>query len=177
MPDTINIVKIGNPLLRKKSIDIQDAEFGTLELKMLAEQLFKAMDAEKGIGLAAPQIGINKRAIVFGMNNNTFSIPYTVLFNPSFRPTSDEIIEDYEACLSVGLLHGKVPRFRSIYYQGYDIEGVLVQREASDLHARVVQHEIDHLDGIVFLDKVTNHESLGFYDELMAAGLIIPRNK
>lgn len=169
------VIQLGNPLLRKISEPILSDEFGTLELKTLENNLFEVMAFEKGLGLAAPQIGINKRAIVFGMEKHPVDgdrpvIPYTVLFNPSYEPTSDICIEDYEGCLSVGKLRGKVLRYKSICYRGYDADGNLIEREVSDLHARVVQHEFDHLNGVIFLDKVTNTSSLGFHEELIQSG-------
>lgn len=171
------VIKLGNPQLRKISVPISDDLFGSQELKELESLLFKTMEEEQGLGLAAPQIAINKRAIVFGMqshpNYTTLNpIPFTALFNPSFEPVSDVIEEAYEGCLSVGPLRAKVPRYKCIRYRGYDVEGHLIEREVSDLHARVVQHEIDHLDGIVFLDRVKDYNSMGFDDELIQAGAI-----
>ncbi|KTC65685.1 polypeptide deformylase (plasmid) [Legionella adelaidensis] len=177
-----DILQIGNPILRKISTPIQTHEFGTEELKKLSDLLFKILIEHKGVGLASPQIGINKRAIVFGMKQHPIhkhlpSIPYTVLFNPSYTPISDTIIENYEGCFSVGELRGKVPRFKSICYRGYDFEGNFVEREVSDLHARVVQHEYDHLEGILFIDKIQNFASLGFKDELLKSGELLQRPK
>lgn len=173
--EPVKVIKIGNPLLRLASEPIADHEFGTDELKTLTDTLFDVMAQENGLGLAAPQIGINKRAIVFGMDQHPVrtelpAIPYTILFNPSYAPTTDVCVEDYEGCLSVGNLRGKVSRHQSIVYRGYDIDGHLIEREVSDLHARVVQHECDHLDGVIFLDKITNHNSLGFHEELVQSG-------
>ncbi|EHL30531.1 peptide deformylase [Legionella drancourtii] len=173
--DFCDVVLLGNPTLRMVSKPIDDEEFGTLDLNQLSERLFHMMKIKNGLGLAAPQIGINKRAIVFGMDNHPVKkhlppIPYTILFNPIFESTSDFIEEEYEGCLSVGDLRGKVPRHKNIIYRGYDVDGNLIEREASDLHARVVQHETDHLNGIIFLDKVTNHQSLGFHNELIKSG-------
>ena len=169
------IIKLGNPLLRLSSESISEIEYGTNELRRLSEKLFHIMKLEKGLGLAAPQIGLSKRAIVFGMDQHPTRtdldpIPYTILFNPSFEPTTDETYEDYEGCLSVGELRAKVSRYKTIYYRGFNIEGQLIEREASNLHARVIQHETDHLNGVMFLDRVTNYHSLGFHDELTLAG-------
>tara|TARA_R110000868_G_scaffold65823_1_gene196489 strand:- start:3029 stop:3577 length:549 start_codon:yes stop_codon:yes gene_type:complete len=169
------VIKLGNPLLRLVSKLIPDNEYGTNELRRLSEKLFNVMKVESGLGLAAPQIGINKRAIVFGMEQHPARtdlppIPYTVLFNPSFEPITDETYADYEGCLSVGSLRAKVSRYKSIVYRGFDAEGSLIEREVSDLHARVIQHEIDHLDGVIFLDRVTDYHSMGFHDELTLAG-------
>lgn len=173
------LIFLGNPKLRLKSQAILNDEFGSSGLEQLEKDLFEIMKLENGLGLAAPQIGINRRAIVFGMDKhpvhtNAPPIPFTVLFNPTYEPISDVCVEGYEGCLSIGNLRGKVSRYKSIRYQGYDSDGKLIQREVSDLHARVFQHEYDHLDGIVFLDRVTNHYSLGFHDELIQAGELTP---
>lgn len=161
LPD---VIKIGNPLLRKQSIDVSSNEFGTHNLKVMQEQLFQIMQNENGIGLAAPQIGLNKRIIVFGIEDISSrtgeKIPYTLLINPTFEASSYSMEEDYEGCLSIGELRGTVPRFTHIGYRGYDINGNLIEREAKGLHARVVQHEIDHLDGILFIDRITNYDSI-----------------
>ncbi|MFJ1268631.1 peptide deformylase [Legionella lytica] len=171
------VIQLGNPLLRMISEPISGDLFGTEELKELESLLFKTLEEQQGLGLAAPQIAIQKRALVFGMQQHPVrtdlpSIPFTVLFNPSFEPLSDEMEEAYEGCLSVGQLRGKVPRHKHIMYRGYDANGNLIEREASDLHARVVQHEYDHLDGIIFLDRVTNYHSLGFHEELVRSGAL-----
>jgi peptide deformylase len=170
------IIRLGDPLLRKIADPYLNHEFGTDQIKNTANHLFFMLNQENGLGLAAPQIGISKRAIVFGMDKhptkkNLDPIPYTVLFNPSYSPTSDICEEDYEGCLSVDTLRGKISRYKSIYYCGYDVDGKLIEREAFDLHARVVQHEIDHLDGIIFLDRITNFSSIGFHDELIKSGV------
>ncbi len=175
--ETYSVVQLGNPVLRLISQPIADPEFGTVELRDLEKNLFEVMTLENGLGLAAPQIGINKRAIVFGLENppaHIPAIPNTILFNPSYVPTTDICVEEYEGCLSVGNLRGKVSRYQSICYRGYDVEGNLIEREVSDLHARVVQHECDHLDGVIFLDRITNHNSVGFHEELMQSGELKP---
>lgn len=171
------IIKIGNPSLRLVSKKIEESEFGTNELAQLEARLFQMMEVEKGIGLAAPQIGCNKRAIVFGMNKHAHYsesdlIPYTALFNPSYYPLTSDTDEEYEGCLSVKGIRAKVSRYKKICYSGFSAKGDLIEMEASGLHARVVQHEVDHLNGIIFLDKVTNYHSLGFTEELLSAGVI-----
>ncbi|MDP1604710.1 MAG: peptide deformylase [Legionella sp.] len=178
--DKNQIILLGNPLLRQISQPITEEEFGTPELKQLEQELFAMLQAEKGLGLAAPQIGISKRALVFGMDQHPVhthlpAIPFTILFNPTYEPLSDECVEEYEGCLSVGTLRGRVSRYKHIRYRGYDTNGQLMEREVSDLHARVLQHEYDHLDGIIFLDKVIDFNSLGFHDELVKAGALKAR--
>ncbi|STX50141.1 polypeptide deformylase [Legionella busanensis] len=171
------VIQLGNPLLRTTSEAIEDSMFGSEELKNLEDVLFNALKRENGLGLAAPQLGITKRALVFGMDKHPVytqlpAIPFTVIFNPSFEPLSDVMEEAYEGCISVGQLRGKVPRYKHIGYRGYDAHGKLIEREVSDLHARVLQHELDHLNGIIFLDRVTNHNSLGFRQELIQCGAL-----
>lgn len=171
----IPIIQIGNPLLRIISSEVSQTELGTHELQILINSLFKIMENNRGIGIAAPQIGINKRIIVFGMKSHpvyteTPSIPYTVLINPIVTTMTAETEERYEGCLSVGNLRGKVSRFQKIYYKGLDLTGKLIEREVEGLHARVVQHESDHLDGILFTDKLSDTKSLGFHQELVSSG-------
>ncbi|MBA2657552.1 MAG: peptide deformylase [Tatlockia sp.] len=168
------VIQLGNPLLRMICEPISENLFGSEDLNKLESLLFKVLKDENGLGLAAPQIGISKRAIVFGMEayRNRPAIPLTLLFNPSFEPLSELVEEAYEGCLSVGQLRAKVPRYKSIAYRGFDAEGQLIEREVSDLHARVLQHELDHLDGIVFLDKVKDHNSIVFHEELLRSGAI-----
>jgi peptide deformylase len=169
--DSYQVIQLGNPLLRVISEPISSDSFGTAELNDIETLLFDILAREDGLGLAAPQIGINKRVMVFGLpDQEAANIPYTILFNPSFEPLTDIMEEHYEACLSVRELRGKVPRYKSIGYRGYDAEGNLIEREVSDLHARVFQHELDHLNGVIFLDKVRDYSSLGFHDELIKSG-------
>jgi peptide deformylase len=175
--DSYTIIQLGNPVLRMIAEPITENLFGSEELKKMEAILFNSLEKEKGLGLAAPQIGMSKRAIVFGMQQHPIytqlaPIPFTALFNPSFEPLSDIIEEDYEGCLSVGQLRGKVPRYKTIGYRGYDAEGNLIEREVSDLHARVVQHEFDHLEGVIFLDKIIDYSSLGFHEELIRSGAL-----
>jgi len=169
------IIKLGNPSLRQVSEPIHENEFDSKELHDIVNKLFFAFKKEKAAGLAAPQIGINKRIIVFGVEKHPIythvnPVPDTVLINPTIEILTDELEEAYEGCFSVGTLRGKVARAKRIFYRGFDVHGNVIEREAEGLHARVVQHEYDHLDGIVFLDKVTDHLSLGFYDELIESG-------
>lgn len=165
------ILKLGNPILRKTATSFTEDSFGTAELADLADLLINIMITEKGIGLAAPQIGIEKRAIAFGFDNsvdkNLPNIPFQVLFNPSFEPIGETMVEAYEGCLSVGELRAKVPRYQTIYFKGYDVEGNLIENEVTDLYARVFQHEYDHLNGVIFLDRVKDYQSLAFHDELV----------
>lgn len=179
--ESCTVIQLGNPILRAISESIPESLFGSEELKKMEIFLFNALEKNQGLGLAAPQIGISKRAIVFGMSKHPIRthlapIPFTVLFNPSFEPLSNIMEEDYEGCLSVGQLRGKVARYKSIGYRGYDVEGNLIEREVSDLHARAVQHEFDHLNGVIFIDKITDYNSLGFHEELIRSGSLPTKN-
>ncbi len=169
------IVLLGNPSLRMTSEAFVEADFGSTELKQFSDHMYHMLEVHNGLGLAAPQLGINKRAFIFGMddhaNRKGLPIPFTLLINPSFKAIGDAMEEEYEGCLSIGPMRAKVPRYSAIYYSGYTIDGHLIEREVSGLHARVFQHEYDHLDGIVFLDKVTDYHSMGFHDELKKHGI------
>lgn len=175
-----SVIQLGNPKLRLISEPINENEFGTRELRKLIHLLFSMMVKKGGIGIAAPQLGINKRIFVFGLNDDNLpshipSIPDTVLINPSLEFLSNDTEEEYEGCLSVGNLRGKVPRCKRIYYKGFDVEGNIIEKEVEGLHARVVQHEYDHIEGVIFLDRIKNYNSIGFHDELIASGQLKPR--
>ena len=172
--NTLKVIRLGNPKLRLVSEPVANHEFNSRELQELINSLFSTMERENGIGLAAPQVGINKRIFVFGMNKHPARpemapIPYTALINPVIEPLTLDREEEYEACLSIGSLKGKVPRYTRLRYRGFDAKGTLIEREVDGLHARLIQHEYDHLDGVVFLDRVKDYTSLGFHEELMAA--------
>jgi len=171
------IIQMGNPKLRLVSEPINEDMFGSKELHELTESLFLIMRQEGGIGVAAPQLGINKRIFVFGWEEQLGYIPDTVLINPTFEVIDCNIEEGYEGCLSIGTIRGEVPRYTKIHYKGFDVDGKLIEREAEGRHARVVQHEYDHLDGILFVDRVKNYASLGFHEELIDAGLLPPKRE
>jgi peptide deformylase len=144
-----DILKMGNPDLLKVSEPI---DFEKDDLKTLIEDMKETMKANDGAGLAAPQIGVFKRLVIFGFDTNdrypeADSVPFTVLINPVITPLSDDKENGWEGCLSVPGLRGVVPRFTHIKYEGYDADGKKFEREVEDFHARVVQHECDHLDG------------------------------
>ena len=129
------------------------------------------MKANDGAGLAAPQIGVFKRLVIFGFDTNdrypeADSVPFTVLINPIITPLSDEKENGWEGCLSVPGLRGVVPRYTHIKYEGYDTEGKKIEREVEDFHARVVQHECDHLDGILYPMKIEDYRYFGFHEEI-----------
>jgi peptide deformylase len=163
-----DILKMGNPDLLKVS---EPVDFEKDDLTTLIEDMKETMKANDGAGLAAPQIGVFKRLVIFGFDTNdrypeADSVPFTVLINPIITPLSDEKENGWEGCLSVPGLRGVVPRFTHIKYEGYDMEGNKFEREVEDFHARVVQHECDHLDGILYPMKIEDYRYFGFHEEI-----------
>ena len=163
-----DILKMGNPDLLKVS---EPVDFDKDDLTKLIEDMKETMKANDGAGLAAPQIGVFKRLVIFGFDTNdrypeADSVPFTVLINPTITPLSDEQENGWEGCLSVPGLRGVVPRFTYIKYEGYDAEGNKIEREVEDFHARVVQHECDHLDGILYPMKIEDYRYFGFHEEI-----------
>ena len=145
--------------------------FDTQQLHELLVDMRDTMQALNGVGLAAPQIGVGLRVVIFGVQQSprypdAEAVPETVLINPSIT-VPDETIEDaWEGCLSLPGLRGLVPRFRNIRYQGYDEQGAKIDRTVSGFHARVVQHECDHLDGILYPMRIRDIARFGFTEEL-----------
>ena len=170
------ILKMGDPRLleRSKSVD----RFGTPELKALIADLRETMIAAQGAGLAAPQIGVGLRVVIFGFERNqrypdAEPVPYTELVNRVLAPLTTEMEEGWEGCLSVPGLRGQVPRFTRLRYTGFDPDGRPIQREASGFHARVVQHEVDHLDGILYPMRIRDMRSLGFIEALFPDAAVV----
>src|SRR5258705_5965188 len=147
------VLKMGDAVLLRRAEPI--TKFDTPELRVLLEDMHDTMIALNGAGLAAPQIGVSQQVVVFGFKNNlrypdAEAVPYTVLINPKITPIGVEEEEDWEGCLSVPGLRGMVPRYARVRYTGYDHLGAPIDREVSGFHARVVQHECDHLLGILY---------------------------
>lgn len=154
-----------DPILRQTAEPIIETEFGSEWLKELVKDMFAIMENKCAVGVAAPQIGISKRVIVFSSlytkrRKIEVEIPDTALINPSFKILSEEIQIGYEGCLNVEETMGEVPRAMEIEYSGYDLEGNLICKQAKGLEARILQHEIDHLDGFLFLDRIENRDTL-----------------
>ena len=163
------ILKMGDPRLLRVAPPV--SEFGSPELHALVADLFDTMEAANGAGLAAPQIGVDLQVVIFGFASNERypdapPVPRTVLVNPVIAPLSDDEEEGWEGCLSVPGLRGVVPRYSRIRYGGFDPEGRPIEREAEGFHARVVQHECDHLDGILYPMRVRDFSRFGFTDVL-----------
>jgi peptide deformylase len=163
------LLRIGHPLLLKSAESV--TEFNTPELDSLVQDMLDTMKAADGAGLAANQIGALQRVVIFGFDKNPRypdrdPIPITVLVNPEIQPLGEDIDEDWEGCLSVPGMRGWVPRFRHIIYRGFDPEGNIIEREVEGFHARVVQHECDHLDGVLYPQRIRDMRKFGFEDEL-----------
>ena len=165
------VVKMGNQQLATPSEAVIDLDKSLPEVLAIIQDMKDTMLERGGVGIAAPQIGCNKRIIMFGFEisyryPNAKPVPFTVLINPTFTSLSDEMVDGWEGCLSVPGLRGLVPRYNRIEYSGYDPEGNYVTQVAEGFHARVVQHEYDHLDGILFPQRIRDLRYFGFEDEL-----------
>jgi len=164
-----DILRMGDPRLLRVAKPV--AAFGTAELKSLVDDLIDTMRAADGAGLAAPQIGVDLRVVVFGGSPSVRYpeapvVPFTVLINPVLVPLGKTMEEGWEGCLSVPGLRGVVARHARLRYSGYDPEGQPIEREADGFHARVVQHECDHLDGVLYPMRVRDFSCFGYTDVL-----------
>ena len=164
-----DVLRMGDPRLLAIAAPVDN--FHTEELKQLLVDMRDTMAHLNGAGLAAPQIGVGLRVVIFGVTSNprypdAEEVPDTVLINPELAPASDEIEEGWEGCLSVPGMRGWVPRWRHLRYAGFDEHGQRFERTVRDFHARVVQHECDHLDGILYPMRVRDLSKFGFNDAL-----------
>ena len=164
-----DVLRMGDPRLWQKSLPV--TKFNTNELSELLQDMRDTMAHLNGAGLAAPQIGVQLRVVIFGVKANprypgVDEVPDTVLINPELKPLSDEMEEGWEGCLSVPGLRGVVPRYTRLRYWGFDPRGRPIEREVSGFHARVVQHETDHLDGVLYPMRVRDFSRFGFTDVL-----------
>ena len=165
------VLRMGHPLLLQKAQPI--TRFNTPELDALIADMFDTMAAQSGAGLAAPQIGESQRIVIFGVDSNprypgVEAVPTTVLINPEIEIVSEETDEMWEGCLSVPGMRGLVERYTHLRYVGYDQHGNRFEREAHGFHARVVQHECDHLDGILYPQRIKDLRLFGFSEELFS---------
>jgi len=167
------VLRLGDPRLFQPALEV--SEFKHPELDTLIEDMFDTMAAEDGAGLAAPQIGVGLRVVIFGFDSNprypdNDAIPKTILINPQIIPLSRDKEDGWEGCLSVPGMRGVVSRYKHIRYTGLDATGTTVEVTASGFHARVVQHECDHLDGIIYTQRLTDSKKFGFTEELLNNG-------
>jgi peptide deformylase len=168
------VLRMGDSRLLRVAEPVES--FGTEELQALLEDMHDTMRALDGAGLAAPQIGVSLQVVVFGFEKNrrypeAEPIPYTVLVNPVLTPLTEAMEEGWEGCLSVPGMRGLVPRYAKIRYQGYDEYGAAVDRTVAGFHARVVQHECDHLAGILYPMRIRDLRDFGYTEELLPSGL------
>jgi peptide deformylase len=163
------VLRMGDERLLRRAEPVK--KFNTSELRELLADMNDTMQALNGAGLAAPQIGVGLRVVIFGVQSNSRypdadSVPQTILINPVITPISEQMEEGWEGCLSLPSLRGVVPRYLYIRYQGHDENGGLIDRTVSGFHARVVQHECDHLDGILYPMRIRDFSKFGYTEEL-----------
>ncbi len=163
------VLKMGDPLLYRKADPV--TAFNTPELDALITDMFDTMVALNGAGLAAPQIGVSQRIVIFEVQSNprypdAEPVPRTILINPVLEPIGEERQEAWEGCLSVPGMRGLVSRYMKLRYTGYDPAGVPIDRTVSGFHARVVQHECDHIEGILYPMRLKDVRLFGFEDSL-----------
>jgi peptide deformylase len=163
------VLKMGDPRLLAVAAPV--LEFGTPELENLLSDMRDTMRDLNGAGLAAPQIGVGLRVVIFGFEHNprypeADPVPFTVLINPTLTPLDEAQDDGWEGCLSVPGMRGLVPRYRHLRYTGQDAAGASIDRSVSDFHARVVQHEVDHLDGILYPRRIRDLTHFGFTEAL-----------
>ena len=163
------VLRMGEPLLFAKAEPV--ARFDTPELHALIQDMHDTMAQMNGAGIAAPQIGVSLRVVIFGVGSNprypdAEQVPYTVLINPELRPVGDVLEYGWEGCLSVPGMRGLVPRYTRLHYTGFGQFGQPIDRLVSGFHARVVQHECDHLDGILYPMRIQDLTNFGYTDIL-----------
>jgi peptide deformylase len=173
------VLRMGDPRLWQKSRPV--GEFNTEELNELLQDMRDTMAHLNGAGLAAPQVGVPVRVVIFGVTANPRypdiePVPDTVLINPVLTPLSGEEEEGWEGCLSVPGMRGWVPRFAKLRYSGYDERGRRFQRDVEGFHARVVQHEVDHLDGILYPMRIRDLTKFGFNEALFPGANLPPED-
>lgn len=161
------VLRMGDPLLLEKAQAV--TQFDTPALHALIKDMEDTMAHMQGAGIAAPQIGVSLRVVIFGVGKNprypdAEQVPYTVLINPVLTPITDEKVDGWEGCLSVPGMRGIVPRYQQMHYTGFDQYGKLIDRTVTGFHARVVQHECDHLDGVLYPMRIENLQNFGYTD-------------
>ena len=170
------VLRMGDPVLLQVARKVN--RFDTSELHTLIQDMHDTMESLNGAGLAAPQIGVSLQVVIFGFEKNqrypdADEVPFTVLLNPQLTPLSDEIEDGWEGCLSVPGMRGVVPRYAHLRYQGMDQYGKAIDRTVSGFHARVVQHECDHLQGILYPMRIKDFRQFGFTDVLFPGQTVI----
>lgn len=170
------VLRMGDPRLLRVAEPVR--RFDSPELHALIADMFDTMRALNGVGLAAPQIGVNLRVVIFGVQSSprypdAEPVPTTVLLNPQLVPLSQDKQGGWEGCLSVPGMRGWVPRYTELRYSGLDPTGAPIERHASGFHARVVQHECDHLDGVLYPRRIEDFTRFGFNDALFPGEVVV----
>ena len=171
----LKVARMGHPVLRARARAVDPGQIRTPAIQRLIDDMFETMREYQGVGLAAPQIHESLRIFVAGFapspeddeeeDEDDRRVPLMALINPEITPASTDVVEDWEGCLSIPDLRGRVPRARQITVQAYDRRGKRIEVRASGFTARVIQHETDHLDGVLFLDRMKSFGTLTFLDE------------
>ncbi len=166
----LKVAHLGHPILRRIAEPIPPEGIGAPAVQQLVDDMLETMEDHDGAGLAAPQVHVSSRLVIYGVRSNprypdVDEIPLTVLINPVVTPLGEEQVEDFEGCLSVPDLRGQVPRWTRVRVEAYGRDGRRLRFTTEDWHARVVQHECDHLDGKVYLDRMRSMETLTFLPE------------
>ncbi len=161
----LKVARMGHPVLRTLASRLDLAEIRTPLIQQLIDDMFATMREHQGIGLAAPQVHESLRLFVAGAEDSEVAMPPVVMINPEIKPVGKTVEEDWEGCLSVPNIRGKVPRAAEIHVRALDRHGRPRSMTAAGFHARVIQHETDHLDGVLFLDRMTSLKSLTFLEE------------
>ncbi len=164
----LKIAQLGHPILQKKASLVEDIK--SIEIRKLINDMSETMIEYDGIGLAAPQVHVNKQILIYRnletQEENNQKIEIRVLINPKINKASDETENDWEGCLSIPGMSGLVKRYKNISYEAYDITGKLIKSNASNLEARIIQHEFDHLMGIVYTNKLVDVRAFGYSKEI-----------
>jgi peptide deformylase len=171
----LKVARMGHPVLRARARAIDPAQIRSAAVQALIDDMFETMREYQGVGLAAPQVHESVRVFVAGLapggddaeddDDEADRVPLMTLINPEIAPVGREVVEDWEGCLSIPDIRGRVPRARDIIVKAYDRTGKRIEMRASGFTARVIQHETDHLDGVLFFDRMKSFESLTFLDE------------
>jgi peptide deformylase len=167
----LKVARMGHPVLRARARPIEPTQIGSPRIQQLIDDMFETMQEYQGVGLAAPQVHESLRVFVAGFTPNdeddesTRGVPLMALINPEITPISPELVEDWEGCLSIPDIRGRVPRSRQISVRAYDRRGKRIELKAAGFTARVIQHETDHLDGVLFFDRMKSFQTLTFLDE------------
>ena len=166
----LKVARLGHPILRRIAEPVSPEAIRAPEIQQLIDDMLETMDEYDGAGLAAPQVHVSRRIVIYGVRGNprypdADEVPLTVLVNPTITPATKEFEEDWEGCLSVPEMRGMVPRVTRVKVEGLDRDGKPLRFTAQGFHARVVQHECDHLDGVVYLDRMQSLQTLSFLPE------------